>query len=66
MLMDAVRHYFAGHPSHMLGCVVAMVLVVTAAVLGLPVLAVLGGLLCATMMIGMVWMMVAMGARHRR
>jgi hypothetical protein len=37
-----------------------------AAILGLPVLAALGGLLCATMMIGMVWTMVAMGARHRR
>jgi hypothetical protein len=37
-----------------------------AVIFGLPVLAVLGGLLCATMMIGMVWMMVAMGAKHHR
>jgi hypothetical protein len=64
--MNAVRHRFAGHPSHLLGCGVAIVLVAMAAILGLPVLAALGGLLCATMMIGMVWMMVAMGARHRR
>jgi len=32
---------------------------------GTPVLALLGGLFCAAMMIGMVWMMVGM-ARHRR
>jgi hypothetical protein len=64
--MNAVRHHFADHPSHMLGCGVAIVLVVLAAVLGLPVLAMLGGLLCATMMIGMVWMMVAMGTKQRR
>ena len=64
--MNAVRHHFADHRSHLLGCGVAAVLVVTAAILGFPVLAALGGLLCATMMIGMVWMMVAMGAKHRR
>jgi hypothetical protein len=64
--MNTVRHHFAGHPSHLLGCGGAIVLVVMAAVLGLPVLAVLGGLLCATMMIGMVWMMVAMGAKRHR
>jgi hypothetical protein len=65
-LMNTVRHHFADHRSHLLGCGVAVVLVVMAAVVGLPVLAVLGGLLCATMMIGMAWMMVAMGAKHRR
>jgi hypothetical protein len=64
--MNAVRHHFVGHRSHLMGCGVGAVLVVIAAILGLPVLAALGGLLCATMMIGMVWMMVAMGARHRR
>ena len=64
--MNAVRHHFSGHPSHLLGCGLAVVLFVMAAVLGLPVLAVLGGLFCATMMIGMVWMMVAMGTRQRR
>jgi hypothetical protein len=64
--MNTVRHHLADHPSHLVGCGVAIVLVVMAAILGLPVLAMLGGLLCATMMIGMVWMMVAMGTKQRR
>ena len=47
-------------------CAVAVVAVIAAVVLDAPVLALLGGLFCAAMMIGMVWMMVGMGARHRR
>jgi hypothetical protein len=35
-------------------------------VLGVPALGIVGGLVCASMMIGMVWMMVSMGAKHRR
>jgi len=46
-------------------CGVAVVLVIAAVVLGAPVLALIGGLFCATMMIGMVWMMVGMARRHK-
>lgn len=46
-------------------CAVACVAIIVAIVLGAPVLALLGGLFCAAMMIGMVWMMVGM-ARHGR
>jgi hypothetical protein len=66
MDLHSVRQHFTDHRSHLLGCAFAVLLVVAGGVLGLPVLAVLGGLLCATMMIGMVWMVVAMGAKHHR
>jgi hypothetical protein len=46
-------------------CLLAVVAVVAAIAFEAPVLALLGGLFCAAMMIGMVWMMVGM-ARHRR
>jgi hypothetical protein len=66
MNLHAIRQHFAGHRLHLVGCALAGILVVMAAVFGLPVLAVLGVLFCGAMMIGMVWMMVAMGAKHRR
>jgi hypothetical protein len=66
MNFRAVRQHFADHWSHMAGCAFAAMLVVGAAIFGVPVLAVAGALLCGAMMIGMVWMMVAMGAKHRR
>ena len=66
MNLQAVRQHFAEHRAHLAGCGFALVVVVVGAALGLPVLAAVGGLLCVTMMIGMVWMMVAMGAKHRR
>ena len=47
-------------------CAVAVVAVIAAVVLDAPVLALLGGLFCAAMMVGMVWMMVGMAARRRR
>jgi hypothetical protein len=62
--MGAVRDHFAQHRSHLLGCVAAGVLVVAAIVFELPILAIFGALFCVAMMIGMVWMMVAMGAKH--
>jgi hypothetical protein len=48
------------------GCVAAGVLVVAAIVFELPVLAIFGALFCVAMMIGMVWMMVAMGSKHHQ
>lgn len=59
------KHLHVGHHT-MHYCAVALVAVIAAVVLDAPVLALLGGLFCAAMMIGMVWMMVGMGARHRR
>jgi hypothetical protein len=61
-----VRQHFADHQLRMVGCVFAAMLVIAAAFLSLPVLAVLGALMCGTMMIAMVWMMVGMGTKHRR
>jgi hypothetical protein len=52
------------HAMHYL-CVLAVVAVTAALVLDAPVLALLGGLFCAAMMVGMAWMMVA-AARNRR
>ena len=63
--MRAVKDHFAEHPSHLLGCGVAGLLVVAAIVFSLPILAVFGALMCGAMMIGMVWMMFAMAkSRH--
>lgn len=62
--MRAVRDHFAQHTSHVMGCVAAGLLVVAAIVFELPVLAILGALFCAAMMLGMVWMMFAMGSKH--
>ena len=64
MNLSAVRQHFARHPLHMAGCLVAAVFVVAAAVYSLPVLAILGALLCGGMMLGMVWMMVRHGGHH--
>jgi hypothetical protein len=63
--MGAVRAHFAQHPAHMLGCGIAALLVIAAIVFGLPVLAVFGAVFCGVMMIGMVWMMIAMVAKAR-
>jgi hypothetical protein len=63
--MRAVKDHFAQHRSHLLGCGVAGLLVVAAIVFSVPILAVFGALMCAVMMIGMVWMMVSMAAKHR-
>jgi hypothetical protein len=42
--MSAISEHFAHHRSHMLGCVLAALLVVAAIIFSLPVLAVLGAL----------------------
>jgi hypothetical protein len=49
----------------LLGCVAAGLLVIAAIVFGLPILAIFGALACGAMMIGMVWMMFAMGSKHQ-
>jgi hypothetical protein len=64
--MRAVRDHFAQHPSHLLGCGVAGLLVIAAIVFGTPILAVLGALMCVTMMAGMVWMMLSMVSKGGR
>jgi hypothetical protein len=55
--MSAVKDHFTTHPSHLLGCGVAALLVIAAIVFGLPILAIFGSLMCGAMMIMMVWMM---------
>ena len=64
--MKAVNAHFKQHRSHMLGCGVAALLVIAAIIFSVPVLAGLGALLCAGMMVGMVWMMVSMGPKRRQ
>jgi hypothetical protein len=61
----AGKHLHVGHHAMHYLCAVAALAVIAAIVFEAPVLALLGGLFCAAMMIGMVWMMVGM-ARHRR
>jgi hypothetical protein len=61
--MSAVKDHFSSHPSHMVGCGVAALLVAAAIVLGLPVLAALGAIACGAMMIGMMWMMFSMASK---
>ena len=63
--MKAVKDHFAHHPSHLLGCGLAGLLVVAAIVFSLPILAVFGALMCGAMMIGMVWMMFSMASKGR-
>jgi hypothetical protein len=62
--MSAVKEHFAQHPSHLLGCGSAGLLVVAAFVFSIPILAIFGALFCGTMMIGMVWMMFSMAKGH--
>ena len=62
--MKAVKEHFAEHTSHLLVCGAAGVLVVVAIVLGLPILALFGALMCGAMMIGMVWMMFSMASKR--
>ena len=59
--MQALRQHLVHHPLHMAGCALAVAFVVTGVVLGLPILAVIGPLMCGVMMVGMVWMMVRHG-----
>jgi hypothetical protein len=66
MDFHAVRQHFSDHRLHMAGCAFAIVLVVAAVAFGAPVFALLGALVCGTMMVGMVWMMVGMATKHRR
>ena len=64
--MRAVTDHFGQHRSHLLGCGVAALLVVVAIVFKIPILGLLGALVCGAMMIGMVWMMVSMASKHRQ
>lgn len=66
MNFHAARLHFADHRWHMVGCLFALVLIATAVIVGAPVLAIAGALICGTMMLAMGWMMVAMVAKHRR
>jgi hypothetical protein len=66
MSFQAVRQHFAEHRLHMAGCMFAAMLVIAAAVLGAPILAILGALMCGGMMLMMVWMMVGMAGKRRQ
>lgn len=63
--MRVVKGHFAHHPSHLVICGVAGLLVVIAIAFNLPILAFFGALMCGAMMIGMVWMMFAMASKNR-
>lgn len=63
--MTAFKDHFTSHPFHLLGCGVAVLFVIAAIVFGLPVLAILGALICGAMMVMMVGMMVAMVTKAR-
>jgi hypothetical protein len=63
--MKALRDHFAQHPSHMLGCGAAGLLVIAAIVSSIPILAIFGALMCGAMMIGMIWMMFSMASKGR-
>ncbi len=63
--MSAVKDHFSSHPSHMIGCGVAALLVVAAIVFSVPALAVFGVVVCGAMMVGMVWTTFAMGSKAR-
>lgn len=58
--MTALKEHFAHHRLHMIGCGVGCLSVITALIVGVPILAITGALLCGAMMVGMVWMMYAM------
>jgi len=60
------KHVHVGHHAMHYLCAAAAAAVIAAIVLDAPVLALVGGLFCAVMMLGMVWMMVGMATRHRR
>ena len=62
--MQALRQHVAHHPLHMAVCSLAVVFVIAAGIIGVPLLAVAGAVMCGTMMIGMVWMMVRHGGHH--
>jgi hypothetical protein len=62
--VEAIREHFAEHTSHLLGCAVAGLLVVSAIVFGVPIFAAIGALMCGAMMVGMVWMMFAMATKR--
>jgi hypothetical protein len=62
--MTAIREHFAHHRLHMLGCAAACATLISAIVIGIPALAIVAAFACATMMIGMVWMMVVMSRHH--
>jgi hypothetical protein len=61
--MSAVKEHFAQHRSHMWACGAAALLVIAAIVFSVPALAIVGAVICGSMMLAMVWMMVSM-ARH--
>ncbi len=58
--MRAEQEHSVKRPTHLLACGAAGLLVVAAIVFSIPILAVVGALMCGAMMIGMVWMMLAM------
>ena len=60
------KHLHVGHHAMHYLCVLAIAMGIGAAVLGAPVLALFGGLFCAAMMVGMVWMMATAALKRRR
>ena len=62
--MTALKDRLAQHRSHMLGCGVAGLILVTGIVLSLPGLAIVGALACGAMCIVMVRMMFRADRTH--
>lgn len=61
--MSAVKGHFASHQAHLWACGVAALLIIAAIALSLPILAVVGVVICGAMMLAMVWMMVSMASK---
>jgi hypothetical protein len=62
--MNAVKEHFANHRSHLIGCGVAALLVIAGIAFSVPALAIVGVVVCGSMMVAMVWMIVSMSSRH--
>ena len=63
--MNVLKEHFTHHPLHMALCALACVAIVAGIVLGAPLIAIFGPLMCGAMMLGMVWMMVTMAGKAR-
>lgn len=61
--MSNLRGHFGHHYMHA-ACGVAALLIIAAFLFDVAPLALVGVLFCGAMMIGMVWMMVSMAAKH--
>ena len=62
--MTALKEHLADHRRHVLGCLIAVAVLVTGIVLEVAAIAIAGGLACAAMCLAMVHMLFAAGRTH--